>query len=75
MYKWVCDIQVIAQTPLSNSTSVVELDSNTNVLVKLKIIVFEVAKWDQWNNVIGAGESGMSNSSSPFQVLVRMNKG
>ncbi len=75
MIKRVCDIQIISQTPLSNSTSVVELDSNTNVFVKLKIIVFKVTEWDQWNNVIGARESGMSNSSSPFQVLVRMNKG
>lgn len=75
MFKWICDIQVIAQTPLSNSTSVVELDSNANVFVKLKIIVFKVTEWDQWNNIISARESGMPNSSSPFQVLVRMNKG
>lgn len=75
MFKGVRDIQVIAQTPLSNSTSVVELDSNTNMFVKLKIIVFKVTERDQWNNVIRARESGMSNSACPFQVLVRMNKG
>jgi hypothetical protein len=75
MFKRVRDVQVIAQTPFPNSTSVVQLDSHTDVFVKLKIIVLKVTERDQWNNVISAGESSMTNSTIPFQVLVCMNKG
>ena len=66
MFQWVRNIQVITQTPLSDSAGVMELYSNTDVFVKLKVIVFKVAERDQWNNVIGAREPGMLNSSSPF---------